>query len=124
MMAEQLTLDGGSVPQGTTKDRLVSILRRHPDARNSYQAAAYWYWVECDGLLDALDACCGGDWPYEKHKCIDGEPFRKWLVSKATSFKTIQNRCMEIQREHPGLDACDEVREWRDNQAIAGPVGT
>jgi len=123
-MPEQLTLDGGSVPQGTIKDRLINILRRHPDARNSYQAAAYWYWVECDGLLNVIETCSKGDWPCRKHPSIDGEPFRKWLVSKATSFKTIQNRVLEIQREHPGLDACDEVREWRDRQSVAGPVGS
>lgn len=122
-MPHQLTLDGGSVPQGTIKDRIISILRRHPDARNSYQALMYWYWVECDGLLDAIEACGGGDWPYRKHARIDGDPFRKWLVSRATSPKTLQNRCMEVQREHPGLDASDEVREWRDAQAVAGPVG-
>lgn len=123
-MPEQLTLDGNSVPQGSVKDRLISILRRHPDARNSYRAAAYWYWLECDGLLEALETCHRGDWPYGKKPDVDGDPFRSWLVSKTTSFKTIQNRCMEIQREHPGLDASDDVREWRDEQAIAGPVGT
>lgn len=116
-MAKQLTLEGGSVPQGSVKDRLASILRRHVAARNSYQAAAYWYWVECDGLLDILKACCEGEE-------VDPEPFRRWLVAKATSFKTIQNRVMEIQREHPGLDASDGVRDWRDKQAAAGPVGT
>ena len=122
-MPKQLTLDGGAVGCGSVKDRLVSILRRHPDARNSYQAAAYWYWVEYDGLLDVLDACCRGDWPRRDHPPVDGDPFRSWLMSKATSFKTIQNRVGEIQNEHPGLEACDEVREWRDKQSTAGPVG-
>ena len=123
-MPTQMTLDGKSVPQGTVKDRIASILRRHPDARNSYQALAYWYWVECDGLLNALEECIGGDWPDGKARYVDGDPFRKWLISKATSFKTLQNRAMEIQREHPGLDACDEVRKWRNEQSTAGPVGS
>ena len=110
-MPEQLTLEGKSVPQGTIKDRIVSILRRHPDARNSYHALMFWYWLEVDGMEDVLDG-------------TSSERFRKWFVSRATSAKTLQNRCLEIQREHPGLDATDEVREWRDDQATAGPVGS
>lgn len=116
-MARQMTLDGNSVPTGTVKDQVEDILRRHPDARNSYKALCYHYWVECDGLLQAIATCCDDQRP------VNGDPFREWFVSKATSPKTLQNRCMEVQRERPGLDACVEVREWRDAQAKAGPVG-
>jgi hypothetical protein len=124
-MPEQLTLDGGSVPQGTIKDRVISILRKHPDARNSYAACVFHYWCEVDGLRDVLGKCADTcDWPTGEHVRVDTEPFRKWLVSKATSWKTIQNRAMECQREHPELDACDDVRAWRDEQAVAGPVGS
>ena len=106
----QLTLDGRAVPTGTVKQRIRDILRRHPDARNSYKALCFWYWMECEQMREVLATG-------------DPEQFRHWLVNVATSPKTLGNRAMEVQREHPGLDACPEVREWRDRQAVAGPVG-
>jgi hypothetical protein len=71
--------------------------------------AIYWYWVEVDGLDEILS----------KEQLVQ---FKSWLY-KAASPKTIGNRTMELQRKYPGLDCTPQVREWRDKQAIAGPIG-
>lgn len=111
-MTEQMTLDGRAVTVGSVADKIEAILRKHPDARNSYHALMYWYWLEHDGLDDVLRS------PAQR------EAFRVWFTKYATSCKTLQNRTQEAQRRNPGLDACDDVRQWRDRQATAGPVGS
>jgi hypothetical protein len=52
----------------------------------------------------------------------DHEPFLRWLGNRATSWKTIQNRALEIQRQRPDLDASPEVRALRERQSKQGRV--
>ena len=40
--------------------------------------------------------------------------FLAWFIGCATSPKTLQNRCMEIQRCRPDLDADDDTRQQRE----------
>ena len=109
-MTEQMTLDGAAVTVGSVADKVEAILRKRPSARNSYHELMYWYWLEHDGLDDVL--------PSHRQR----EIFRIWFAGLATSCKTLQNRAMERQRANPGLDASDDVRQWRDRQACAGPA--
>ena len=109
-MAVQLSFAGAATPAGNISERVAEVLRRHPEARNSYKALMFWYWVECDGLDGVLDA-----------QALDD--FRRWFCSKdVTSPKTLQNRAMEVQNDNPALDACPEVEIWRQRQSRAGVV--
>jgi hypothetical protein len=48
--------------------------------------------------------------------------FLAWFTGCATSPKMLQNRCMEIQRRRPDLDADNDTRQQRERQSRAGPV--
>lgn len=109
-MPVQLSFVGAATPAGNISERVAEVLRRHPEARNSYKALMFWYWVECDGLDTVLD-----------ERELDA--FRSWFCSRSvTAPKTLQNRAMEIQNANPGLDACPEVETWRQRQSRAGVV--
>ena len=107
----QFNLFGGVEVVGSIEGKIEMILRKYPGTRNNYKLCCFYYWLHYDGLDEILDTV-------ELQAA-----FEKWFAGSATSPKTIQNRAMEIQREKPGLDACAEVREWRDKQANAGPIG-
>jgi len=77
--------------------------------RDSYAELVGRFWLQFDGLDAVL--------PVEYH-----EPFLRWLGNGATSWKTIQNRCGEIQNQRPELDASPEVRAQRERQAVQGRV--
>ena len=110
-IVQQTDLFGETVLMGgTTAERVEYILENHQDARNDYRALMFHYWNTFDGLTE--DVLAGGL-----------PAFKRFLVDQATAPKTLQNRAMEIQRRRPELDAVNEVREWRDKQATAGPVG-
>jgi hypothetical protein len=104
----QQDLFGGQIVAGNVVDKLTWLLEQHPEARASYKAAMFLYWLEFDGLAEVLDG--------------KAEEFGAWLAEKATSPKTLQNRCMEIQNRRPDLEAPPEVAAWRERQARAGRV--
>ena len=106
--AVQQDLFGGQAIVGNIVDKLTWILEQHPAARQDYKLAMYYYWLEFDGLAEILDG--------------KADAFKQWLIDNATSPKTLQNRCMEIQNKHPDLEAPPEVEKWRQRQARAGRV--
>ena len=68
------------------------------------------------GLTDADGSEFLGDLPAMR------AGFLACFIGCATSPKTLQNRCMEIQRRRPDRDADDDTREQRERQSKAGPV--
>ena len=85
------------------------ILEEHPSARNDYRELVARYWLAFDGLDRVL-----GD---------RAEAFLAWICQKGTtSPKTIQNRCLELQRQERTLDAAPAVRRVRNAQATQGVV--
>jgi hypothetical protein len=94
---------------GSIADKVQAVLEDHPEARNDYMLAMFYFWVEFEGLEEVL-----GD---------RVEDFRDWWL-KATSPKTLQNRCMEIQNRYHDLDADPQVERLRQAQSKAGPVGS
>lgn len=48
--------------------------------------------------------------------------FKVWLAKRATSAKTIQNRCGEVQNDIPALEAAPMVAARRKLQATQGRV--
>lgn len=111
MSVIQQDLWGNKVVAGDVVDRIAHILEHNEDARNDYKVLMARYWIEFDGLDEFL-----GDLPAMR------AGFLAWFVGLATSPKTLQNRCMEIQRRRPVLDADAGVREERQRQARMGPV--
>jgi len=99
---------GGPVVSGNIRDRMRFILTKYPEARNEYKLACYLYWREFEGLGEALG---------EK-----ADAFREWFVNHAVSPKTLQNRAMEIQSQHPELEASPDIERQRQKQATQGPV--
>jgi hypothetical protein len=91
--------------------RITHILEEHPDARNDYKALMARYWLSFDGLGEFL-----GDLPAMR------AGFLAWFTGCATSPKPLQNRCMQIQRRRPDLDADNDTRQQRERQSKAGPV--
>lgn len=110
MTVIQNDLFGNEIVTGTVEDRITWILENYPATRNNYKRLIARYWLTFDGLGDflGLDAL--------------GTAFVQWASARATSPKTIQNRCMEIQNRRPDLEAQPEVEEWRQNQSRAGVV--
>ena len=106
--AMQYTLDGGIEVSGNVVDKMTAILEDDPAARTSYKRAIGSYWIQFDGLAHVL-----GD---------RADAFLDWLERHATSPKTLQNRCMEIQTERPDLEAPPEVERIRQRQSRAGRV--
>lgn len=92
----------------TVYARMLSILERYPEARDDYRIAMIHYWMEFDGLNDAILG--------------NLDRFTAWFALDATSPKTLQNRAFDVQRAHPELDSTPEVRSWRDRQGAKGMV--
>jgi hypothetical protein len=99
---------GKPIVQGNLRERMAYILRKYPAARNDYNLACFYYWLEFDGL----DAVLGDK--------VDA--FRSWLVKQATSPETIRRRTQEVQNWKPELDADPDVEEYRQSQSRRGPV--
>ncbi len=108
--AVQHSMFGGVAIAGTILDKMTYVLEKYPRARESYQYAAFFYWLEFDGLGEILgdQALC--------------DRFARWLDRDATSFKTLQNRAMEIQNDRPDLEAPREVERIRQRQSRAGRI--
>jgi hypothetical protein len=99
---------GKPMVSGNLRQKMAYVLQKYPEARNDYRLAMFYFWLEFEGLDDALG---------EK---VDA--FREWFVDRATSPKTLQNRTMEVQNRNPELDASPAVEEQRQRQSTAGPV--
>jgi len=99
---------GEPVVSGDLRKRMAYILQKYPNARNEYRLAMYYFWLEFEGLGDALG---------EK-----ADAFRTWFTDRVTSPKTLQNRTMEVQNRNPELEASPKVEQQRQRQATAGPV--
>ena len=108
MLAQQYTLFGGTGAQGDIVAKVRAILEDDESTRDSYAELVAAFWFQYDGLGDVI--------PLEYHTA-----FTEWL-HKATSWKTIQNRAGEIQRNNPHLDSSPDVREKRNRQARQGVV--
>lgn len=104
----QRDLFGGQTITGDVITKMTFVLEQHPEAREDYKLAMFYYWREFDGLDETLNGQ------------IDA--FKEWLANQATSPKTLQNRCMEIQNKRPDLEAPPEIEEWRQKQSKAGRV--
>lgn len=104
----QYTLFGGVEVSGNIVDKLTAILEDDPGSRSSYRRVVGRYWIEYDGLAGLLG---------EK-----ADLFLEWLEQHATSPKTLQNRCMEIQNARPDLRPPENIQRWREAQSHAGPV--
>ena len=107
-LPQQYDLFGNRHAAGDVIAKIRHLLETDEGTRDSYAELVGRYWLEFDGLDLVI--------PVECH-----EAFLRWL-SRATSWKTIQNRTMEIQRNAPDLDASPEVRELRQRQARQGVV--
>jgi len=108
-VTHQLTLDGNSKFIGSDHDKALYILTNYPEARNSYKAAIFWWWVVYDGLGPIL----------RSQEQLDA--FKKWLIGqRATNQHTIRNRIQEVQNEFGHLDASEEVGEWREKRSKQG----
>lgn len=101
---------GNQSVAGDVVDRINFLLETCPESRESYMTLIARYWLTFDGLANLL-----AQTPTEQE-------FVTWFEQAATSPKTIQNRAMEIQKGKPHLDASPNVREYRQHQAVAGPV--
>jgi len=109
MLAQQFDLFGGTVTQGDVIAKVTHLLESDEACRDSYAELVGRYWLQFDNLDAVL--------PPEYH-----EPLLRWLNNGATSWKTIQNRALEVQRERPDLDASPEVRAQRNRQSKQGRV--
>jgi len=109
MIGIQHTIFGGTVATGDVIDKVTHLLETDESCRDSYAELVGRFWLEFDNLDIWL--------PVEYH-----EPFLRWLNNGATSWKTIQNRALEIQRQRPDLDASPEVRALRERQSKQGRV--
>jgi hypothetical protein len=109
VMQHQLFDDAPAV-QGSVREKIRYVLQDYPETRDDYRWLMFRYWMLFEGLGAVLESS-------------DPEAFRRWLVERATTPKTLQNRAMELQREYPELDARPKVRKRRDELASAGPVG-
>jgi hypothetical protein len=87
--------------------RITFLLETLPETRNDYKTLMAYYWLRFDGLESGLH---------------DAETFTKWFTTCATSPKTIQNRCMEVQSARPDLEADTATQKLRARQAKAGPI--
>lgn len=110
MTVTQKGLFGDDAVAGNIEDRIEAILEAYPDTRNNYKRLIARYWLTYDGLDDFLG--------------LDSltTAFIHWMAARATSPKTIQNRCMEIQNRRPDLEANPQVEDWRQAQSRAGVV--
>lgn len=108
MITTQQSFLGKPVVSGNLRQRMRYILTRYPEARDNYRLACYLFWVEFEGLDDVL-----GD---------RADAFKRWFTDQATSPKTLQNRCQEVQNWRPELEASPQVEKQRQRQAKAGPV--
>ena len=106
----QTDLWGNTIVGGDVVDRIIHILEQHEDARNDYRILMARYWLTFDGLAELLDKIPGAR-----------AAFLSWFQTMATNPKTLQNRCMEIQRLRPDLEAAGDVREQREHQRGAPP---
>jgi len=104
-MTHQLTLDGNSKFIGSDHDKALHILAEHPDSRNSYRIGIFYWWLDFDGLEEALKSLAA---------------FKLFLRYKATPPHTIRNRIQEIQNQYPHLDASEEVEEYRQKRSKQG----
>ena len=98
----QQDLWGNAIVAGDVVERITHILEEYPETRNDYKALMARYWLSFDGLGEFL-----GDLPPMR------AGFLAWFTGCATSPKTLQNRCMEIQRRRPELDADNDTRQQR-----------
>jgi hypothetical protein len=89
-------------------ERVKHLLREYPFLRDSYAMLIGQFWLEFDGLDRFI--------PEEQR-----DEFLRWIAN-ATKPKTIQNRCLEVQRELPELDSRPRVRDLRNAQAKQGIV--
>ncbi len=109
MIARQFDLFGGTAVAGDVVEAVRHVLETDAGARDSYMEVIGQVWFLRDGLDSVLPP-----------ECHDG--FLRWLRRDATSPKTIQNRCMELQRMYPELAASPVAQERRKRQATQGPV--
>lgn len=105
----QMRLDGTGAPADVVEG-VKALLAEYATARDSYMELIARYWLEYDGLAALLK------------QAPTPEEFVTWMRERATSSKTVQNRGLEVQREHPALDARPDVRRIRNAQATQGPV--
>lgn len=108
MATTQLAFMGKPKVVGDLIDRIEYILETYPETRGDYRALHYHYWMEFDGLRPVL-------------RSGDHSRFAHWYRFRATSPKTLNNRCGEIQNRRPELEPT-EVREKRLKQSRQGPV--
>ena len=92
---------------GTDADRVRHLLETDEGCRNSYAELVGRYWLQFDGLDDVL--------PAYLH-----EPFLSWLSREATSWKSLQNRAMEVQRARDDLAPAPDVEQYRQKQGEGG----
>jgi len=85
---------------GTATDRVRHLLETDEGTRNSYAELVGRYWFQFDGLDEVL--------PAEYH-----DAFLRWLALEATSWKSIQNRALEIQRARDDLAPSPDVEKYR-----------
>lgn len=111
IVAAQLSFDGPAVPAGDIKQRVAALLEQHPDARQDYARLVFYYWRDCDGMSALFARFPGLE-----------TAFLDFIAGRATSWKTIQNRAMEVQNENPDLEAAPAVQRLRQQQARAGVI--
>ncbi len=99
----QAGLWGGEQVAGDVVERLRILLANDRDARNDYDVCAIHYLQEFEGL-DRISA---------RHMIA---------ATRKVALKTILNRCLDVQRMYPELDADPEVRAARNRKAKGGPV--
>lgn len=104
----QQSMFGDPVVSGTISQRIEYLLDEHPEARDDYMRLLALFWLEFDGLAEVLED--------------KADRFVEWFVRSATSPKTLQNRCGEVQNENPDLEASKEIAELRMRQATQGPI--
>lgn len=83
----------------TIKDRVKFLLETEPKTRDDYSYLMARYWIVFNDMPEGMTH----------------EEFVVWFTQhKVAAAKSIQNRCLELQRKYPYLDSSDPVREWRN----------
>ena len=83
----------------TIKSRVKFLLETEPKTRNDYAHLMARYWIVFNDMPEGMTHAEFIDW---------------FTQREVASAKSIQNRCLELQRENPYLDSEDAVRQWRD----------
>lgn len=104
-------------PSGSLYQRITWILQKHPEAKEDYRLAAFYYWMHYDGLAQTLA-------PDATQDEIDAalSRFLEWYITTARSPKTLLQRTQELQRMRPDLAPSPATRARRQRQAKAGPI--